>query len=140
MRTKLKYELQPLRVPSGWTITINNLYEVDLTPETAEWFSSSVLLGGARQTTGHCFDSRVEPEGDPSGEFVIEFLTIKYDKKGNPLKNSETFLGEFKTKNKMEFIKKSKILCLKHNKPIERTQRIEIYFLLKKINLRRDQC
>jgi len=106
MRRKLKYELQPLRVPSGWTITINNLYEVDLTPETAEWFSSSVLLGGARQTTGHCFDSRVEPEGDPSGEFVIEFLTIKYDNKGNPLKNSETFLGEFKTKNKMEFIKK----------------------------------
>jgi hypothetical protein len=58
MRRKLKYELQPLRVPSGWTITINNLYEVDLTPETADWFSSSVLLGGARQTT----DTALTPE------------------------------------------------------------------------------
>ncbi|MFW6751239.1 hypothetical protein ACKUG4_11210 [Pseudomonas glycinae] len=106
MKTKLEYELQPLRVPSGWTITINNLFEVDLAPETAEWFSSSVLLGGVRRATGHCFDSRVEPEGDPSGEFVVDFLTIKYDNKGKPLKNSEIFLGEFRTKDKMEYIKK----------------------------------
>lgn len=105
MKTKLEYELQPLRVPSGWTITINNLFEVDLAPETAEWFSSSVLLGGVRRATGHCFDSRVEPEGDPSGEFVVDFLTIKYDNKGKPLKNSEIFLGEFRTKDKMEYIK-----------------------------------
>ena len=103
---KLEFELQPLRVPSDWTITINNLYEIELTPETAHWFSSSVLLGGARQSTGYCFDSRVEPEGDPNGEFVIDFLKIDYDQKGKPVKNSEVFLGEFRTKSKIEFIKK----------------------------------
>lgn len=104
MNSNLKYKLQPIRVPSGWTITINNLFEVELTKETTEWFSSSVLLGGVRRSTGHCFDARVEPEGDPEGEFVIDFLTIQYDKKGNPVKNSEVFLGDFKTKNKTEFI------------------------------------
>ena len=106
MRPKLKYELQPIRVPSGWTITINNLFEVELTPETSDWFSSSVLIGGVRRSTGHCFDSRVEPEGDPNGEFVIDFLTIEYDKKGKPIKNSENFLFEFRTKRKLEFIEK----------------------------------
>ena len=106
MSSKLKYKLQPIRVPSGWTITINNLFEVELTKETTEWFSSSVLLGGVRKSTGHCFDARVEPEGDPEGEFVIDFLTIQYDNKGKPVKNSEVFLGDFKTKNKSEFIDK----------------------------------
>ena len=106
MNSTLKYKLQPIRVPSGWTITINNLFEVEPTKETAEWFSSSVLLGGVRRSTGHCFDARVEPEGDPDGEFIIEFLTIKYDHKGLPVKNSEFFLGNFKTKNKEEFIEK----------------------------------
>lgn len=105
MRSKLKYELHPLRVPSGWTITINNLFEVDFTPETVEWFSNSVLLGGVRRTTGHCSDSRLEPEGDPDGEFVIEFLTIKYDNKGKPIKNSELPLGQYRTKSKEDFIK-----------------------------------
>lgn len=104
MRKPLKYKLQPIRVPSGWTITINNLFEVDLTPETSAWFCSSVLLGGARRSTGHCFDSRVEPEGDPEGEFVTDFLMIKYDKKGEPIRGSETYLGEFRTKSKTAFI------------------------------------
>ena len=107
MNTELKYKLHPIRVPSGWTITINNLFEVELTPQTTGWFSSAVLLGGGvRRSTGHCFDSRVEPEGDPEGEFVIDFLTIKYDNKGKPIKNSEIFLEEFRTKNKKAFIEK----------------------------------
>lgn len=94
MNSSLKYKLQPIRVPSGWTITINNLFEVELTKETAEWFSSSVLL-------------------DPDGEFIIEFLTIKYDPKGLPVKNSEVFLGDFKTKNKEEFIEKIESYMIK---------------------------
>ncbi|TDK53410.1 hypothetical protein [Pseudomonas moraviensis] len=106
MRPKLEHKLHPIRVPSGWTITINNLFEVELTPDTSEWFSSSVLIGGVRRSTGRCFDSRVEPEGDPEGYFVIDFLTIEYDHKGKPIKNSEIFLGEFRTKSKLEFIEK----------------------------------
>jgi len=106
MTAPLKYNLQPIRVPSGWTITINNLFEVELTAETTEWFSSSVLLGGVRRSTGHCFDSRVEPEGDPEGEFVVDFLTIEHDKHGKPVKNSEAFLGEFRTRHKARFIEK----------------------------------
>ena len=33
-------------------------------------------------------------------------LTIEYDKRGNPIKNSEIFLSEFRTKSKIEFIEK----------------------------------
>jgi len=93
MRPKLKYELQPIRVPSGWTITINNFFEVELTPETNDWFTSSVLLGGVRRSSGHCFDSRVEPEGDPDGEFVIDLLKIEYDHKGKPVKKTPKFFS-----------------------------------------------
>ncbi|WP_347905408.1 hypothetical protein [Pseudomonas purpurea] len=106
MAASLKYALQALRVPSGWTITINNLFEVELTPQTADWFSSSVLLGGVRRSTGDCFDARLEPEGDPDGEFVVDFLTIRYDKACKVIKNSEVFLGEFRTRSKAEFIEK----------------------------------
>lgn len=106
MATPLKYALQALRVPSGWTITINNLFEVELTPETTGWFSSSVLLAGVRRSTGRCFDARVEPEGDPDGEFVVDFLTVKYDKAGKVIKNSEVFLGDFRTRSKAAFIEK----------------------------------
>ena len=106
MREKLEYNLQAIRVPSGWTITINNLFEVELTDSTSGWYSSSVLIGGVRQSTGHCFDARLEPEGDPSGEFVVDFLTINYDKNGKPIKRSEVYIGEFRTKNKAELIAK----------------------------------
>ncbi len=37
---------------------------------------------------------------------MIDFLTIKYDNKGKPIKNSEIFLEEFRTKNKKAFIEK----------------------------------
>ncbi|MFJ3377467.1 hypothetical protein ACIPLA_21495 [Pseudomonas sp. NPDC086112] len=114
MKKKLEFELQPIRVPSGWTITINNLFEVDLKPETAHWFSSSVLLGGARKGTGYCFDSRVEPEGDPDGEFVVEFLTIKYDKKGDPIGDSVQTIEIFKTKSKQEYISKIETYMLEN--------------------------
>ncbi|CAI8938768.1 hypothetical protein [Pseudomonas chlororaphis] len=106
MRKKLEYNLQAIRVPSGWTITINNLFEVELTENTSGWYSSSVLIGGIRRSTGHCFDARLEPEGDPSGEFVVDFLTIKYDNHGKPIKKSEDYIGEFRTKNKAELITK----------------------------------
>ncbi|WP_124318671.1 hypothetical protein [Pseudomonas chlororaphis] len=104
MREKLEYSLQAIRVPSGWTITINNLFEVELTERTSDWYSSSVLIGGVRRSTGHCFDARLEPEGDPSGEFVVDFLTIKYDKRGSPIKNSEEYIRKFRTRSKLELI------------------------------------
>ncbi|WP_414862874.1 hypothetical protein [Pseudomonas chlororaphis] len=106
MREKLEYSLQAIRVPSGWTITINNLFEVELTEKTSGWYGSSVLIGGARRSTGHCFDARLEPEADPSGDFVVDFLTIRYDKNGNPIKNSEEHICEFRTKSKTELITK----------------------------------
>ena len=109
-----KYQLQPIRVPSGWTVSINNLYEVELSEETVEWYCSSVLMGGFRQGTGACFDSRLEPEGDPSGDFVVEFLTMKFDSKGKPIKNSEELVSILKTKSRDEFIRAIENYMLKN--------------------------
>jgi hypothetical protein len=113
-RPPLQYSLQALRVPSGWTITLNNLFDVELTPDTAHWFSSSVLLGGCRRSTGYCFDSRVEPEGDPEGEFVVEFLTLRYDKHQQPIQHSEVLLEEFRTRSKAEYIARIERYMLEH--------------------------
>lgn len=38
------------------------------------------------------------------GDFIIEFLTIKHDNKGKPIKNSELPLGQYRTKSKEDFI------------------------------------
>lgn len=106
MKIKLEYNLQAIRVPSGWTITINNLFEVELTEKTSGWYSNSVLIGGMRRSTGHCFDARLEPEGDPFGDFVVDFLTIKHDNRGKPIRNSEEYICEFRTKSKSELVAK----------------------------------
>lgn len=68
--------LQPLRVASGWTIDINGLYAVDPSPETIDWFYGSVLVGGHDRFTPWCFDARWEPEGDPGGRYVVDFLRL----------------------------------------------------------------
>lgn len=66
------YPLQPLRVPGGWTISVNTLFEVDPGPRTMQWFSSALLLWGHSRDSGYCFNSHFEPEDDPEGEFVLE--------------------------------------------------------------------
>ena len=98
MINNLKYKLQPLRVPSGWTITINNLYEVEFTEENLDWFSSSVLIGGEHRSTGYCFDCSLEPESDANGEFVVEFLKINYDSKGKPIRGSDAYIRQERAK------------------------------------------
>jgi hypothetical protein len=52
------------------------------------------------------FRCKTRTRGDPSGEFVVEFLTINYDKSGKPIKKSEELIGEFRTKNKAGLITK----------------------------------
>jgi len=39
-------------------------------------------------------------------------LKIDHNQKGKPVKNSEVFLGEFRTKSKIEFIKKIESLMI----------------------------
>ncbi|WP_407364575.1 hypothetical protein HKW97_24360 (plasmid) [Pseudomonas luteola] len=104
MAERLKYNLQPIRVPSGWAITINNLYEVDFIEENLAWFSSSVLIGGEHRNTGYCFDCRLESESGLNGGFVVEFIKIKYDYQGRPIRGSDSYIGQKRTKTVQEII------------------------------------
>lgn len=100
------YPLQPLRVPGGWTITVNTLFEVEPGPHTMQWFSSALLLWGHHRDSGDCFNSHFEPEDDPEGEFVLECYKVQYDRQGKAVKGSEVFLGEFRTRSKAEFVER----------------------------------
>lgn len=112
---RLQIKLQPLRIPSGWSISINNLYEIELTNESLEeWYSSSVLIGGGRQGTGFCFDARFEGDRIENGEFIVEFLKIKYDKYNLPIRGSAIHLSVYRTKSRSEFIEKIESYMMQH--------------------------
>lgn len=102
--TRFPYPLQPLRVPGGWHITVNTLFEVDPGPDTMQWFSSALLLWGSCRDSGYGFNSHFEPEDDPQGEFVLEMGRVAYDRHGKAVKDSEVFLGEFRTRSKAAFV------------------------------------
>ncbi|MDB0570679.1 hypothetical protein V4C85_20640 [Ralstonia solanacearum] len=95
--------IQPLRVASGWVVDVNNFYEFDPLPENMEWFYGSVLISGHHVKTGLCFDSRYEPEGDPKGEYVLDFIEMKINKKTGDVE-SEAFIGSRRTRSRVEFI------------------------------------
>lgn len=104
MSERFPYALQPLRVPGGWSITVNTLFEVEPGPDTMQWFSSALLLWGHCHASGHCFNSHFEPEDDPQGEFVLECYKVEHDRHGKAIKGSEVFLGEWRTRSKAQFI------------------------------------
>ncbi|MGK5023144.1 hypothetical protein [Janthinobacterium sp. RB2R34] len=98
------YPLQPLRVPGGWTISVNTLFEVEPGPDTMQWFSGALLLWGYCRHSGYCFNSHFEPEDEPDGEFVLEWGKVSYDRQGKAVKGSEVFLGDFRTRSKADFV------------------------------------
>ncbi|NGZ74256.1 hypothetical protein [Saccharibacillus alkalitolerans] len=78
-----KPRLQPLRVPSGWKIDVNALYELDPSPETLDWFYGSILFSAIHRHLGHELYVRWEPEGDPSGSFLLQRYLLKFEKKSD---------------------------------------------------------
>ncbi|MGY5954947.1 hypothetical protein ACUY4R_003829 [Kosakonia sp. BK9b] len=94
--------LQPLRVPAGWFIELNNFYEVEPVTENTDYFFSAVLISGENKRLGVSFDSRYEPEGMPGGEFVLVLQKQDYDRKGHITHVS--VLDVKRTKQKAHFI------------------------------------
>ncbi|MCG8709709.1 hypothetical protein JHU04_002960 [Brenneria sp. 4F2] len=86
--------MQPLRVASGWSIDVNNFYSLEPSSENRDWFCGSVLISG-NNNKGLCFDSKFEPEGDPNGEFVLDFIQLFTSKQ------NEHFIGTKKTKSRL---------------------------------------
>ncbi|SHO59311.1 hypothetical protein [Vibrio quintilis] len=100
---KNNVEIQRLRIPSGWSININNFYEVDPVEEFIEYYYGSVLIGGSNKIMGLSFDSRYEPEGTPNGYFILVMQKNEYDKNGKI--KAVTVLDIKKTKEREDFIK-----------------------------------
>jgi len=98
---KKDIELQRIRVSSGWSIDINNFYEVDPIEEYMEYFYNSVLISGENRRMGLSFDSRYEPEGEPDGFFYLILQKNEYDKKGRMINVS--VLDIKKEKNRQVF-------------------------------------
>ena len=96
-------DLQPLRVANGWSIDINNLYQFDLNENNLDWYYSEFLLCATHRQKKICFDSSYEPEGDPEG-FTVRFYSLKNCEESCCLQINQ-FLGEFKTRDKKEFIR-----------------------------------
>ena len=84
--------LQPLRVASGWAIDVNNLYAFDPIPATMTWFFGSILISGHHERSGLAFDSRYEPEGDPEGMYVLDFLRFRANKKTGEIELHELLI------------------------------------------------
>lgn len=100
---KENIDLQPIRVPTGWAISINNFFNIDPVDEYIDYFYSSVLISGYSKLMGLSFDSRHEPEGAPNGDFVLVMQKNEYDKKGKII-NIEV-IGIVKTKERHKFVK-----------------------------------
>ena len=97
-------DLQPLRVANGWSIDINNLYQFDLNENNLDWYYSEFLLCAIHRQKKICFDSSYEPEGDPEGFLTVRFYSLKNCEESCGLQINQ-FLGEFKTRDKEEFIR-----------------------------------
>ncbi|MFE3946582.1 hypothetical protein ACFXPV_32725 [Streptomyces sp. NPDC059118] len=49
---------------------------MDPSADTIDWFYGSVLVSGHDHYSRLCFDVRWEPEGDPEGCDVVDFLRL----------------------------------------------------------------
>lgn len=104
-------KLQPLRIPSGWTMAWHTMPDCEPSKATIEEFSSSSLLMLYNSSANRLIDVCWQPENNINGSFVFKVLnrlevfnpkTHDYDAEvdwGKPV-------IEFKTKDKIQLIEK----------------------------------
>lgn len=65
---------QPLRIPPGWRIDWNTLFEVDATEKNVRggFFGGSSLFSATHEQQRLCLDVEWRPEDDPSGEYHLK--------------------------------------------------------------------
>lgn len=66
--------LQPLRVPAGWRVTWNTLFELDPTADNVRrgYFGGSSLFSAVHDHLRLSLDVEWRPEDDPSGEYRLK--------------------------------------------------------------------
>ena len=103
--------LQPLKIPSGWTVDWNLLTETDPSEDTIHEFTGSSLLLISSHTLLKAIDVSWRPEGDTNGAYQLQviYLLPKFNTKTNTLDYEgvwETPELEFSTKNRLELVDK----------------------------------
>ena len=102
--------LQPLKIPSGWSVEWNLLTETNPTKETIHEFTGSLLLLNS-PTRLKAIDVSWRPEGDINGAYQLQVICLlpKFNYKTNTLEYEgiwETPELEFSTKNRLELVEK----------------------------------
>ena len=103
--------LQPLKIPSGWTVDWNLLTETDPTEDTIHEFTGSSLLLISSHTLLKAIDVSWQPEGDINGAYQLQviYLLPKFNTKTNTLDYEGVWEApelEFSTQNRLELVDK----------------------------------
>ena len=107
--------LQPLRVPAGWRVVWNTLFDLDPTEDNVRrgYFGGSSLFTAVHEGLRLNLDLEWRPEDDPAGEYR---LTVEYApwlrtaggrrRKGVPLDFSESrIVHEVRTRDRAELVR-----------------------------------
>lgn len=74
--------LQPLRIPPGWRINWNTLFEIDPTPEScaAGYFGGSSLFMASDEQRRLFIDLEWRPEDDPAGSYFFKVMYVPWER------------------------------------------------------------
>jgi len=103
--------LQPLKIPSGWSVEWNLLTDTDPTKDTIHEFAGSSLLLINSPTRLKAIDVSWQPEGDINGAYQLQVINLlpKFNNKTNTIEYEgiwETPELEFSTRNRLELVNK----------------------------------
>ena len=102
--------LQPLRIPAGWLIELNALYELDPSEETADDFG--VLFSARNEYRRFWIGVEWLPELDPSGCFhlLVEYAPWERTEGGRrrdrpPHRGDAKPVHEFQTRSRLDLVR-----------------------------------
>ena len=103
--------LQPLKIPAGWSVDWNLLTETEPTEDTIHEFTGSSLLLISSHTRLKAIDVSWRPEGDINGAYQLQVICLlpKFNTKTNALDYEGVWEApelEFSTKNRLEMVDK----------------------------------
>lgn len=75
-----KMYLQPLRITSGWEITINNFFDEEATQKIKNYFSPSIILAGKHNASKEEFVVESLCKNNDTWLYILTIRKIKYDK------------------------------------------------------------
>ncbi|OAD91495.1 hypothetical protein A7A78_03100 [Aequorivita soesokkakensis] len=104
-------DLQPLKIPSGWSVEWNLLTETDPNEENIHEFSGSSLLLLNSSLRLKAIDVSWQPEGDINGAYQLQVICLlpKFNAKSNIMEYEgiwETPELEFQTKDRLALVEK----------------------------------